>query len=151
MGLHRTLRDDVCTEPIVGGYLKGSIIVFVSCVAITVAAVQQRSTAAKEPPTYELYSWQDDKGAWDFSLLYTTSRQKTAEEVFNDKAIMSGVGKLRQRMSKLPKGSTIVWFDKLTFSGIKIKGTEKLKYPPKEIIDQVKSYAQKHTLKVLGP
>ena len=48
------------------------------CLATLVHAAQGNAGVV---PTHELYSWQDAKGGWNFSLLYTTDRQKTAEEV----------------------------------------------------------------------
>lgn len=109
-----------------------------------------RSTSAVIP-TYELYSWQEADGSWSFSLLYTTNRQKTAEEVFSDKAALHGVAQLKQKLSKLPKSSRIVWFDRLTLRGAKIEGTERLKYPPKDIVDDVKRCAELHSIKFSGP
>jgi hypothetical protein len=46
-------------------------------------------------PTYELYSWQDPNGAWNFSLLYTTSRQKTVQEVFSKRQQFTACSNLR--------------------------------------------------------
>lgn len=102
-------------------------------------------------PTYELYSWQDSNGAWNFSLLYTTNRQKTVEEVFNEKTALHGVDKLKRRISKLPKSSRVVWFDRLTLGGVRVEGSESLKYPPKEIVDELKRYSDAHAIKLFGP
>jgi hypothetical protein len=102
-------------------------------------------------PTYELYSWQDPNGAWNFSLLYTTSRQKTVQEVFSKKAAIHGVQQLKSRLSRLPLHSTIVWFDRLTLSGTRIKGSERLRYPPEKMIEDVKHYAAKRKIEISGP
>ena len=102
-------------------------------------------------PTYELYSWQDPQGGWNFCLLYTTNRQKTAAEVFNPKTVLHGSKEIERKISKLPKRSRIVWFEGLTLSGKTVEGTERLKYPPKEVVDEVKRWAAKREVQVLGP
>jgi hypothetical protein len=102
-------------------------------------------------PTFELYSWRNPQGTWDFCLLHTTNHRKTVEEVFNEKCAEHGIERLKQRMSKLPRPSRIVWFDRLTFRGVKLKGSEGLEYPPKEVVDQVKIYCDTHSITLFGP
>jgi hypothetical protein len=102
-------------------------------------------------PTYELYSWPDSNGGWNFCMLYTTNRQKTAEEVFNAKTAMHGLNEIKRKMSELPKGSRIVWFDRLTLAGAKVKETETLQYPPNEIVEELKRWAAKREIKLFGP
>jgi hypothetical protein len=102
-------------------------------------------------PTYELYSWQGPNGAWNFSLFDTTDRQKTVKEVFNKKTALHGLEELKRKVSELPRGSTIVWFDRLTLSGAKVKGSEGLKYPGKEIIEELQRYADSRDIEIVGP
>lgn len=101
--------------------------------------------------TNELYSWRDSNGTWVFSILGTTSRQKTVEEIFSDKQAIRGVGELKRKISRLQRPSRLVWFDKLIFNGAPVKGTERLGWPPKEIIEDVKRYAQARQIEVSGP
>jgi hypothetical protein len=101
--------------------------------------------------TYELYSWQQADGNWNFCVLFTTSSQKTAQEVFSRKCTIHGTRNLKERISLLEPGSTIVWFDRLTFGGIRVKGSETLKYPPRKIIDDVTKFAQERQITILGP
>src|SRR5438477_5471689 len=76
--------------------------------------------------TYELYSWRDSHGAWSFSIMGTTSRQKAPEEIFNEKEVIHGVDKLKRKISRLEPHSRLIWADKLTFNGAIVKGTEQL-------------------------
>ena len=97
------------------------------------------------PLAYELYSWQanDQKTTrWDFSLLYTTNREKTVKEVFDPNATLRGVEQLKNRLSELPRGSSIAWVDRLTWNGQRLKGSERLAYPPPDIRQEVRNYVE---------
>jgi hypothetical protein len=119
---------------------------------MALASSQHIGGVAESPMTYELYSWQDAHGdGWKYRLLYNTSRQKTVEEVFDDRAVLRGIDQLKKKLSVLPMGSTIVWFDRLTLNTIRLKGSEGLKYPPQEIVDDLTHYAEKRGIKISGP
>src|SRR5438270_9123630 len=92
-------------------------------------------------PTYELYSWQNDDQRWKFSLMYTTDGNKTPEEIFSEKASLLGPEQLKKKISRLRRGSMIVWPSQIIWHNSPLKGTERLKYPPKELIDDVKRHA----------
>jgi hypothetical protein len=113
----------------------------------------QEGTGKVPQALYELYSWPDAKGGeWDFSILYNTSRQKAVSEVFSRKTSLKGLNKLKGRISELAPGSKIIWLGELTTSdGHKVKGSEKLGYPPDAIVDQVKQFAAARNIEVLGP
>lgn len=83
--------------------------------------------------------------------MYTTDRQKTPEEVLGGKTLLHGADQLKKEMSGLPRPSRVVWFDRLTLNGVRTRGSEQLKYPPKEMIDEVKRYANAHAIKISGP
>jgi hypothetical protein len=102
-------------------------------------------------PTYELYSWPSPQSGWNFCILHTTNREKSVQEVFNEQTALHGLDALKREIFKLPKGSNIVWFDRLTWNGVKVKGSEKLKYPPKEVVDEVRHYAERRLMKLVGP
>lgn len=103
----------------------------------------------KTPMAYELYSWQNSSGTWDFCLLYNTSSQKTVKEVFNRKITLQGVEKLKNRISELPAGASIFWVDRLPAgTGPKAKGSESLKYPPAEIVSDVKRFSEAHHIDI---
>lgn len=113
------------------------------CLAACASEGRQRGSSndLSVTPTYELYSWKISNGNWSFCLLYTTNRQKTVEEVFNEKTALHELEQLKKKISKLEKGARIVWFDRLTIGGVRVKGSESLAYPPKDIIEEVKQYA----------
>jgi hypothetical protein len=121
------------------------------CVVFAVYAHgAQRPAVTQVVPTYELYSWKTPEGLWAFRLMYTTDRQKTPEEVLGEKTALLGMEQLKKTMSKLPKGSRVVWFDRLTLNGVKIKGSEPLTYPPRDVIDEVRRYADSHSIQLSG-
>jgi hypothetical protein len=132
--------------------MKTLLIIPLTCFLATVPyAAGQAGTAGDVVLTYELYSWQNQRGGWNFCLLFTTNRQKTVEEVFNKKSTLYGLDALKKRISELPIHSNIVWFDRLTLSGTRVKGSESLRYPPKEIVEEVKHYAAGHNVEISGP
>jgi hypothetical protein len=119
------------------------------CVTIGLCMAQNKNTEPRL--TNELYSWRDGNGVWTFVIMGTTSRQKTVDEVFNQKEAIHGVDELKRRISHLARSSRLVWFDKLIFNGAPVKGTERLGWPPKEIIEDVKRYAAERHIEVSGP
>lgn len=122
------------------------------CLAIVAAVGEFKKCAwAQVVPTYELYSWETSKGSWNFYLTDTTNRQKTPEEVFSEKTALHGMEQLKRKMAKLPRGSRIVWFDRLTLKGVSVRGSEPLKYPPKETVDEVRRFAHTHRIELAHP
>jgi hypothetical protein len=98
---------------------------------------------------YELYSWQDSSGGWNFCVLYNTSSGKTVQQVFSKKTELRGIDQLKRRISQLPAGSSISWVDRLpSGTGPKAKGSENLKYPPPEVMSEIKRFAEAHNIKV---
>jgi hypothetical protein len=129
-------------------FLLGIGLLFVAVAFAAFAAATQKNSIIS---TYELYSWRQADGDWNFCILFTTNRQKTTQEVFSRKCTVRGTRNLKERISMLPPGSTIVWFDRLTFGGIRVKGSESLKYPPREMLDDVTKFAEEHKITILGP
>lgn len=123
----------------------------VSCFTmVLLCASQAFGNAGQKPPmAYELYSWQDADGGWNFCVLYNTSSQKTVQQVFSKKTELRGVDQLKHRISELPAGASISWVDRLpSGTGPKAKGSESLKYPPAETMADVKRFAEAHSIKV---
>jgi hypothetical protein len=104
------------------------------------------------PAYYELYSWRQGKaGAWNFSVFYNTDRQKSVGEIFDNKTVLKGLDRLKLKISEMPRGSRIIWFDELTLAGVRVEGSEKLKSPPDKVVREIKRYAQEHGIEVVGP
>jgi hypothetical protein len=128
------------------------LIVLTCCAGFGVCASQQSSEGHHEAVYYELYSWQNTaSSAWNFSVFYNTNRNKTVKEVFDEKAVLSGVDQLKLKIADMPEGSHIVWFDQLTINGAKARGSEKLRYPPQELVQEIRRYAQTRNIQVVGP
>lgn len=118
------------------------------------ALAQPRSHDKKggSTPTYQLYSWQESEGGWwNFSLLPDTNRQKTVKEVFNPKKAFRGLEQWKQGITGMPEGSRLVWFDRLTIGEVRVKESDRLKYPPGEIVAEVRRHAQSRNIEILGP
>ena len=127
-----------------------ALFLVVCCMGLPIAA-QPQSTQEKAPLTYQLYSWEDANGGWNFSVLHDTNRQKTVAEVFNPKVTLKGLDQLKGKLSEMPKGSHVVWFDRLTLGGAKVKGSESLKYPPDQVVAEIKQHAQTRSIDIVGP
>jgi hypothetical protein len=126
-------------------------LIVVTCFTMMLFCASRASGNAgqKTPMAYELYSWQDSSGGWNFSLLYNTSSEKTVQQVFNKKTELRGVDQLKHRISELSAGAGISWVDRLpSGTGPKAKGSESLKYPPAEIMADVRRFAEAHNIKV---
>jgi len=119
-----------------------------ACFAAPVCAAPGTEGEGKAPLTYELYSWQSKRTNWNFCLLYTTNRQKTVKEILNDKSVLYGVETLKKKLSTLPVNTTVVWFDRLTLGGVRIKGSESLKYPTDQIIDEIRHYGSARGIEI---
>lgn len=132
--------------------LRQTILLFaLTCIAIAFCSAQVRNDSLRKPPMgYELYSWQEPTGSWNFCLLPSPSGVYIqAEEVFNKKFLLRGVKGLNREISKLPVGATIYWLDRiLPETGPKPKTNESLRYPPANIIKQVKQYAETRHIEI---
>jgi hypothetical protein len=65
--------------------------------ALTVQAQHSGGKASTTTHIYELYSWQDSKGSWDFSLLPNTSSEKSVDLVFSKEAVAQGLDQLKAK------------------------------------------------------
>src|SRR5262245_31505797 len=107
-------------------------------------------SAQKALPTYELYSWKEGD-TWNFNVLPDTNRQKTVEEVFDPKKVLRGFDQLKKKLSEMPTGTRIGWFDRLTIGGARLVGSERLGYPPEKLVDEVMQFARSRKIEILGP
>ena len=55
----------------------------ISCMAMALYAQQPTNVGRHKMMSYDLYSWQEPDGVWNFCVLPDTSREKTVEEVFS--------------------------------------------------------------------
>ena len=105
------------------------------------------------PTTYELYSWQQPVGTWNFCILLNTSSEKTVLQVFSDKTRLRGVDAVEKKIAKLPGGSTVVWVTRLpTESRFPIaKGSELLASPPSDLVAEIHRFADARKIDLVSP
>ena len=96
---------------------------------------------------YELYSWQEGD-LWHFTLITGTNRNKSAEEVFSHRTVVSqdgwvhihavGVDEIESALSRLPPGENVFWL-----SGLRAEdGSTDIMFPPRSVIDAVAGHAK---------
>ena len=126
------------------------VLVAIGCMGLVLFVAQLHGdTGRRKVLSYDLYSWQEPDGMWNFCVLPDTSREKTVEEVFAKKHRLKGVADFKRQISELPEGSTIVALDRLpTGTGPKAKGSEHLTYPPREIVREIQQHAESRKIKI---
>jgi hypothetical protein len=123
------------------------------CLLFIPMAQAQKSEVATPTSSriYELYSWRGSNGAWNFSLLPNTSSEKSVRLVFDKKVPSHGLDQLKKTISLLPEGATIALLDRLpTGTGPKAKGSERLTYPPPDVLAEIRRYAATNKIEVVG-
>ena len=108
---------------------------------IVLYAIVGSAQTPKVHYTYELYSWRNANGGWEFSLLYATNRTKSPEEVFGDKGILRGTNAMVARIDHLSRGSMIVWMDQVAIWGNRDTGSNKFEYPPQGVVAELNKHA----------
>jgi hypothetical protein len=99
---------------------------------------------------YELYSWQKGSGEWDFCILYTTNIEKTVRQVFDEKTTLHGPDELKRKLDTLPEGTRVHWLDRVPLGASpKAKGSERLSYPTKDVIQDIRRYAERRDVKIM--
>ncbi len=127
--------------------------------AASVGAGQQSGQKAGSMPgrgyhVYELYSWRDGGGGWNFRMLSgARSGEPAAKEVFDKSQILHGVEQLKRAISPLPAGSMILLAGRLPSNARfpRLRGTERLRYPAPHIAREIRRYSEARNIQVLGP
>ena len=124
------------------------VVLIVAAVSFNVA--RTNGFAHRTPQLYELYSWQQTSGNWNFRLLPSPSGVNTpAEAVFNKKFRLIGLDALRRKISELPAGAKILWTNRIVSGASPQPADSKnLAFPPENIIEQVKRYARANGVEV---
>ena len=100
--------------------------------AICVCSAQKSSEMPSK--TYQLHSWQDSDGTWNFCVLPSAD---------SEHCVLRGLGELKKRISGLPSGTVVYWIDRTPGTGSNLGS-----YPPPSVIKQVKEYAGKRKVKI---
>jgi hypothetical protein len=117
-------------------------------IALTLLAIPTSSTQSSNGlaqstfRSYELYSWPQSKGIWNFCMLPSPSGVNISiESIFDTKVRLSGVGQLKGKISELPSGTTIYWMAGTTSGETPTPESRKLALPPPKTFTQVKRFA----------
>jgi hypothetical protein len=112
----------------------------------------QQSGKTPNRASYELYSWQTSNGRWSFCILPSPSGVNlSAEQVFNRKFFLRGVTELKRKISGLPVGATIYWPNRISATNQKTAEQETLSYPPSEIVQEIRKYAEGRKIRIEMP
>jgi hypothetical protein len=115
-----------------------------AAIPCTVAQTPDDSTHLP-PRSYELYSWPQSNGIWNFCLLPSPSGVNIRTEyIFNKKVHLIGVAKLEHGISELPNGTRIIWMNGITSGESPTPETKRLALPPTQTLEQGKRYAGAH-------
>ena len=95
---------------------------------------------------FELYSWQDENGRWQYSILEGTNRNKTLEEV---QAIPLDLQGVKDAIAKMAVGESLFWMNRVkeTVSG----QMSQLSFPPDEVVDELKEFAREKQVELYLP
>ena len=134
--------------------MKLTLLVLALTLAANPATIAQTGDgfAHSSPRLYELYSWPQSNGIWNFCLLPSPSGVNIpVETIFNKKLRITGIGQLERKLSLLPTGARIIWLPGLTSGQTPNKESSKLALPPTETVEKVKLYATQHGIQMEVP
>jgi hypothetical protein len=113
------------------------------CCAVAICFAAQKHPPSEEVKTFELYSWQDAKGGWTFSLWPAISSAGLHPDVIlRQSSALAGQEKLQRAIAALPAGSEIVWLDHAVGMWKDAKGWKRIKYPPGQVITELRKYCK---------
>lgn len=116
-------------------------VIIIGCLVLTLSGCLQPPGPASPSGTavkgYELYSWQDDSGAWKFALLIGTNRLKTEPEI---QAAALNEQDLLDQFRGLEAGQTVFWID--SPGALSDSSGLKLQLPPAETVAAVSGSAE---------
>jgi len=131
--------------------MKSTLLIVALMAAAVSPGIAQKpdGLAHPAPQLYELYSWPQRNGIWNFCLLPSPSGiDIPVEAIFDTKLRLTGVGQLKKKISQLPTDTTILWLNGITSGQTPSAESKKLALPPAETVEQVKRYAGKRGIHV---
>jgi hypothetical protein len=134
--------------------MKSTLLIVALLVATVSPGIAQNPDGLAHPALrlYELYSWPQPNGIWNFCLLPSPSGVNIpVEAIFNKKLRLTGVHQLEQKISQLPTDTTILWMNGITSGQTPTSESKRLALPPTETVEQVKRYAGKRGILVQVP
>ena len=85
----------------------------------------------------ELYSWQDEGGAWQYAILEGTNRNKTLDEVQATPLDLQGV---KTKIGQLAVGESLFWMNKALDT--RSNQMVDLPFPPDAVINELQDFAR---------
>ena len=134
--------------------MKSALLFLALVLAATPFGVAQTQDSFAHPASqlYELYSWSESDRIWNFCLLPSPSGVNIpVESIFNKKFRVTGLDQLKQKISLLPTGTTILWMNGITSGQTPTAESNKLALPPVKTVKQVKSFASAHGVQIEVP
>jgi hypothetical protein len=131
--------------------MKSTLLIVALMAAAVSSGIAQNpdGLAHPAPRLYELYSWPQPSGIWNFCLLPSPSGVNIpVEAIFNKKLRLTGVSQLKHKISQLPTDATILWMNGITSGQTPTAQSKKLALPPAETVEEVKRYAEKRGIHV---
>ncbi len=123
-----------------------ALLAFFTFATIFSPAQTSQKRQRKVLPAYELYSWQQSDGTWNFSVLPSPSGiPLRSEQIVDSKRKLRGLDQLKASLSKLPSGTLILWPHQPEDAA---KQNVRFQHPPKEIMDELGAYAKAKGLKI---
>jgi hypothetical protein len=136
-----TAASRTCARKMIAMTMRQIALLAICCVGLALRASGQEA--------YELYSWQETHGRWNFCVLPSPSGVNlSAEQVFNKKNLLNGVEELKHKLSTLRMGATIYWLDRILGTSQAAEESPRLKYPPFQMTQDIRHYCARRKIKV---
>lgn len=112
--------------------------ILLACVTLFLTLPTANADEPKREPKprfkgVEVYSWKNDKGAWQYAILDGTNRNKTEKEVKTAPTVFAGTDKFIDALKLLAEGEMVFWFHG------RVKGFE---YPPQADLKKIDEAAK---------
>jgi hypothetical protein len=90
---------------------------------------------------WELYSWPNGND-WNYGLIQGTNRLKSYDEIINGSFSVTGIELLKELLTKLPDGESVIWIDEGWLESIWIDSYYDLQLPDRETVEKVKQFCE---------
>ena len=94
----------------------------------------------------ELYSWQNESGEWQYSILEGTNRNKTLDEIQSTPLDLQGV---KVEIAQMAVGESLFWMNNVYDAGS--SQAVNLPFPPDTVVDELKEFAREKQVDLYVP
>jgi hypothetical protein len=121
-------------------------------VALSSNIAQSHDGSSQPSRLYELYSWPQSNGVWNFCLLASPGGVNIpVEAIFDKRSRITGINQLERKMSLLSAGTRIIWMSGITAGQTPTRESSRLALPPFHTVEMVKRYALGHRIQMRVP